>query len=236
LSSKDKRIELRHIKRRVRDIENDEDVTKIALNDTYHLATWDYTVEEMTEPMSKLGHVPLWDWFNILNVKTKRLWYVDFTCPYVDEYSHTTPIETKISHACISFYYNDDTIKKSFDLKTLGNKDEKYDATVESYKRYNNWDLTFKSFDEKNEVNKNWNEGVSVFKSRDELNSFYFLVPYEYAKSEMSILDAARIGLNAILNGKIKPFNQNKKYKKLMEEIEYDIFLYDKGKSSEMFI
>jgi hypothetical protein len=236
LSGKDKRIELRHIKRRVRDIENDEDVTKITLNDTYCVATWDYTVEEMTEPMSKLGHVPLWDWFNILNVKTKKLWYVDFTCPYVDEYSHATPIETKISHACISFYYNDDTIKKSFDLKTLGNKNQKYDTVIESYKKYNNWDLTFKNFDEKNEVNKAWNEGVSVFKSRDELNSFSFLVPYEYAKSEMSIVDAVQKGLNDILNAKVAQFNENKKYQKLTREIEYDIFLYDKSKSSEMFI
>ena len=141
--SKDRRIELKKIKNRVRDIENDEDVVKIALDDTYCVATWDYTMEEMTEPMSKLPHVPLWDWFNILNVKTKKLWYLDFSCPYIDEYSSITPMETKISHACINFYYSNENVKKFLDLKNLRNNDAEYDKTIEWYKKYNNWDLTF---------------------------------------------------------------------------------------------
>ena len=62
------------------------------------------------------------------------------------------------------------------------------------------------------------------------------IVPYQYAKSEMSIVDVTKLGLDAILKGKVVQPNQNKKYQKLLKEIDFDVFLYDKNKSSEMFI
>jgi hypothetical protein len=238
-----RRDEKRKIKKRVHDINNDEDVVKVMLDDKYLLATWDYSLEEITNPMSELSSFPLWDWFNILNIKTKKLWYIDFTCPFVDDYWHKNSVDQNISTACISFYYrNAENLKFNFLVSSkIGrtsklSRDIEYEKKIEWYKKYNNWDLTFKDFNKKNEINRNWNEGVKTLKLNNEMNSFSFIVPYSYSKTEMSIVDVIRKGLNNILDGKVIPKHQNGKYMKLIQETEFDMFLYEKEKSSEMFI
>jgi hypothetical protein len=238
-----RRIEKRKIKKRVYDIYNDEDVVKIMLDDKYLLVTWDYSLEELTKPMSDFSNPPLWDWFSILNIKTKKLWYIDFTCPFVDDYWHKNSFDQNTSTACIGFYYRDtENLKINFSVSSkIGgisklSRDSEYEKKIEWYKKYNNWDLTFKDFNEKNEINRNWNEGVKTFKHTHELNSFAFIAPYSYSKTEISIVDVIRKGLNNILSGKVIPKHQNGKYAKLIQEIEFDMFLYEKEKSSEMFI
>lgn len=230
-----RKIELKQIKRRVNDIKKDKEVTKVMLNDKYLFATWDYNMEEVINPIKELDHIPLWDWFNILNMKTNKLWYVDFTCPYIDEYWETNPEHMKISSACIDFYYNIDENVKKLSLNSLNKKDNDFDKKREWYEKYNNWKLTFENYIKKNEANKLWNEGIKVI-SQSEKRNFNIIVPYEYAKGDMSITDILREGVNQIINGKIIPKNQNEKYFSLINEIKYEMFLYDRKKSTEMFI
>lgn len=227
-----RKTDISNIKRRVRDLKKDEDVTKVMLDDKYLFATWDYNMEEVTSPIKNLSHIPLWDWFNILNVKTDKLWYLDFTCPFIDEHWGIHPMDMKISTACISFYYDK---KQKLSLSMINKRDDDYDEKIEWYKKHNNWKLTFDDFERKNEANKEWNEGVVIFK-RDDQNDFNLILPYQYAKSDMSIVDIVREGVNKIVSGKIVPKNKNKKYLKLISEIEYEMFLYDREKSTEMFI
>ena len=227
-----RKTEIRNIKRRVCELKKDEDVTKVMLDDKYLFATWDYNMEEVTSPIKNLSHIPLWDWFNILNVKTDKLWYLDFTCPFIDEYWTTHPANMKISTACISFYYDK---KQKLTLSLINKRDDDYDEKIEWYKKHNNWKLTFDDFERKNEANKAWNEGVVILKTEDR-NNFNLILPYQYAKSDMSIVDIVREGVNKIVNGKIVPKNRNKKHLKLIKEIEYEMFLYDREKSTEMFI
>lgn len=227
-----RKTDISNIKRRVHELKKDEDVTKVMLDDKYLFATWDYNMEEVTSPIKNLSHIPLWDWFNVLNVKTDKLWYLDFTCPFIDEHWGIHPMDMKISTACISFYYDK---KQKLSLSMINKRDDDYDEKIEWYKKHNNWKLTFDDFERKNEANKEWNEGVVILKTEDR-NHFNLILPYQYAKSDMSIVDIVSEGVNKIVNGKIVSKNQNKKYLKLISEIEYQMFLYDREKSTEMFI
>lgn len=224
--------DIKHIKRRVLDIKNDEDFTKVIIDDKYVFATWDYNMEEVTSSIKNLNHVPLWDWFNILNIKNNKLWYIDFTCPFIDDFWQTQSEDMRISSACISFYYNN---KKNLNLSMINNHDKDFDEKVAWYKKHNNWKLTFEDYQRKNKENKEWNENLVVLKQEDK-NNFNFILSYEYAKSDMSIVDIVKEGINTINNGKVMSKNKNKKYIKLLNEIEYEMFLYDREKSTEMFI
>lgn len=234
-----KREKKNNLKNRTKSILNG-DYNTIDIDDTYLLATGDYQIEEMdTAPLSSLRE-PLWDWFTILNKKTKKIWYVDFSCPYTNKNFTSLTEREKINLGVIDLYY-----RYAYDLekdhKLFSNfnyfkkADKYYDHMKDYYQKYNNWDLTFKSYEKKMKENEAWDEDIVVL--YNDIQDFCAIMPHRYLKkSDMTIKDVFKEILLIIKNGKVKPKDQNKKYKKLIDEINFDLNLFDKEKNVERFI
>ena len=226
------RDRLKKIKSRVKYI-IDGETDQIPLNDTYILSTWDYSVDDLTAPMSSIK-TPIWDWFNIYNIKNKRLWYIDFSCPFIDDYFQFKNFDEKMTLAAIDLYYKNAYQHKKTSWSSINKRDAHYDMITKHYKTYNNWELTFKQYEEKNERNKNWNEGIKVFKNKNDSDDFCAIMPYAFSKrDDMSIKDAFIEIVSIITGGKLCI---GKHYYQLIEEIGYDLNLFDKEKNIERFI
>jgi len=230
---------LKNLKRRAKAI-SEGDYNTIDLDDTYLLATGDYQVEEMETPLNSL-RPPLWDWLTIYNKKNKKIWYIDFSCPYTHENFITFTREEKINLAVIDLYYKHNYENKELKIlpfPTIFNSLIKVDyseITKDYYRKYNNWDLTFKNYEKKTEENKKWNEGIVVLhkSSRD----FSVIMPHAYLeKSDITIKEIFQEVLMIIKSGKVKPKHENKKYSQLIDEIDFDLNLFDKEKNVEIFI
>ena len=227
-----KRERLKNIKTRIKYILNGETET-VPLDDIYLLSTWDYETESLLKPISDVK-TPIWDWFNVYNTKNKKLWYIDFSCPFVDHYFALKTFEEKMTTASIDLYYRYAFNAKKHSWANLNQKDVDYDTTVEYYKKYNNWELTFKQYEERNEMNKNWNEGIKVFKNKAGKEDFSAIMPYSLSKSnDITIKDIFIEIVSIIKKGELCVA---KKYSHLIEEIPYQINLFNKEKHIERFI
>jgi hypothetical protein len=238
---------IKNLKRRSKDISesmmtSDGGYNIIHIDDTYILATGDYQVEEMEDaPLSSLKP-PLWDWLNIFNKKTKKVWYIDFSCPYTHENFSNLTEKEKINLAVIDLFYkyNYDNMKihnPFFTLSNINSKQENdhYEMTKDYYKKYNNWDLTFDSYEKIVEENKQWDEDIVVL--HKERQDFGVIMPHSYLKKDdMTVKDIFKKVIMIIKTGKVKPKHENKKYLKLIDEINFELNLFNKEKDIERFI
>jgi hypothetical protein len=230
---------LKNLKRRSKSI-SAGDYNTIDLDDIYLLATGDYQVEEMEAPLNSL-RPPLWDWLTIYNKKNKKIWYMDFSCPYTHENFINFTREEKINLAVIDLFYKHAyDLKKHIPISSLSSvrslkENDYYEMTKDYYRKYNNWELTFDSYQKRVEGNKQWNEDIVVLYK--EKQDFCVIMPHSYLKKDdITIKEVFQEVLMTIKSGKVKPKHENKKYFKLIEEINFDLNLFDKEKNVERFI
>jgi hypothetical protein len=216
------------------------DYNTIDLDDTYLLATGDYQVEEMEEfPLNNL-RPPLWDWFSIFNKKNKKVWYIDFSCPYLYESFNSLTEKEKINIAVIDLYYKyaydmEKDLKNLFPINGFKKEKDYYENMKDYYKNYNNWDLTFQIYNQKMQENKNWDENIIVL--HENKQDFCVIMPHRYLeKDDMTMKDVFKEILEIIKSGKVKQKHENKKYKKLIDEINFTLNLFNKENNIERFI
>lgn len=208
-------------KRRLKNILKN-DYCKLNINDIYMIATCDYDEQQLEGKISELEKPPLWDWFTLVNKKKNKIWYVDFSCPYI--YDDFFDLSKKEQIENISRYWAIDDTPFKIKYKSLKggfsqiqDEDPNYDLKLdELQKKYiieNDWDRTIQDFKEKNEFNKNWDDGLQLNLNYDK-DGFGIIVPFSYKdKTFLEIFTEA-----------VNKFNQSKfsdKYLHLINEINY---------------
>lgn len=198
------------------------------INDKYLIATCDYTKEHLSGVIkdSSERDAPLWDWFTLVNKKTNKIWYLDFSAPYFWDELLDINKEEQIKRISSNWAIQDISIKfKTMTLKggmySLNVDDEYYDQKIDErikfYSNNNDWDKTLEKYRQDNEYNKNWNEGVQIYRGENK-DSWGIVIPVSYTnKTFLEVFTDA-----------IKLFNYskyNQKFYKLILEIPFIKFL-----------
>lgn len=212
-------------KKRLKQIMNG-DYEKLDINETYMIATCDYDSQQLNGLIKDAyDKPPLWDWFTLVNKKKNKIWYFDFSTPYIWNEFLELSEETQKKHIS-NFWAIDDT---PFKIKhnpikggmfKLDNDDPDYDSKLENriqfYLENNDWNKTFNDFKEKNEFNLKWNDGVQLF--RNDFDDWGIIIPHSYTNK--TFLD--------VFTEVILKFNQckiNQESHKLIKEIPFTKFL-----------
>lgn len=226
---------LKNLKKREQAILKKE-IEMTELNDKYILATWDYDSDKLKMPLREfVPNSPLWDWFTLYNKKTKKVWYTDFTFPYITDYFLRDSFEKAIDLASSYIFFNNVVDSDKFPL----NDYEDRSKHIEKIKKINNWDLTFKDYKTEVEKNKNWNEGVKVIKNSKNKNDrdIVIVAPYcDYMNTDKSFADYFKEVVEIIESGKMIEYHNRKKYLTLIEEIKFNYYPHDKKINPEVFI
>ena len=205
------------------------------VGDKYIVATGDYNVDEMTnkeigelrkgvpdhngDPY-EVDRTPLWDWFTIVNKKTNRIWYCDFSMPYYS--SELNPKEL------VAEWWADTDVPPKFLLDPLPGK--MYTALVKQdntlhkerkdfYLQNNDWDLTFNDCENEMNKRKNWKSQLPVVYA-NEKNDMGIIVPFSF--KHRTIKDVFQESIDLFFNSK----QSNKEdFYWLIEEPEYKKFI-----------
>jgi len=212
-------------KRRLKNILKGDDYSKLHINDTYMMATIDYSNEELNGKICDLERMPLWDWFTLVNKKKNKIWYVDFSLPYT-LYDISEETKEKLIES-ISRIWSVDDVPISFvsaPLKggffQLNHKDNNYEKKVDKIqKQYidnNDWDKTISEMKIRNENNLKWDEGIQLNINKEK-DGFGVIIPFSW--KEKTFLE--------VFEEMIIKFNESKfsdKYIYLINELGYKRF------------
>jgi hypothetical protein len=204
------------------------DYETLDINDKYLIATGDYTKEQLNGIIkdSSDRDAPLWDWFTLVNKKTNNIWYLDFSAPYFWDELLDTNKEEQIKRISNNWAIQDISIKfKTMTIKggmySLDIDDKHYDKKVDErinyYLKNNDWDKTLEKYQQDNEYNKNWNEGVQIYRGENR-DDWGIVIPFDYINK--TFLD--------VFSEAIKLFNLckfNQESYKLILEIPFIKFL-----------
>ena len=166
------------------------DYETLDINDNYLIATCDYSKEQLNGVIIKEDSInsPLWDWFTLLNKKTKKIWYVDFSMPYLWKDFLDLPENKQIDMISKSWAIIDTPFKIKFKslkggFSEIYDEDPDYDLKLnELQKKYinqNDWKKTIQDFKDKNDYNENWNQGIQLYLN-DKDDGFGIVVPHAF--------------------------------------------------------
>ena len=197
------------------------------INETYLIATNDYSKQELQGIISvDPNKTPLWDWFTLVNKKRNKIWYIDFSMPYIWENFFDSKKDEQIERIYkmwaledIPIVFKNETIKGGMFILNYRNPD--FDSNLEKRQEYylnnNDWDKTLEQYKKDNDFNKNWNEGIQIYLNK-ESDGFGIVIPVSYKNK--TFLE--------VFTEVIKLFSQSKFNQdayKLIEEIQFKKFI-----------
>lgn len=199
------------------------DYVTLDINETYMVATFDYDSNQLNGTIKDANESPpLWDWFTLVNKKKNKIWYLDFSTPYVWNNFFDQTVEDQKKYICNLWAINDTPYEiKSTVIKggmfKLDDKDPDYDskikARIQFYLENNDWDKTFNDFKKENEFNLNWNQGVQLFRKKSD--DWIIVIPHSYINK--TFLDVFTESILLFNQSKINP-----ECYKLIDEITFN--------------
>jgi hypothetical protein len=126
------------------------------INETYLIATNDYSKQELQGIISvDPNKTPLWDWFTLVNKKRNKIWYIDFSMPYIWENFFDSKKDEQIEKIYkiwaledIPVVFKNETIKGGMFILNYRNPD--FDSNLEKREEYylnnNDWDKTLEQY------------------------------------------------------------------------------------------
>jgi hypothetical protein len=213
-------------KRRLKQILNG-DYETLDINENYMIATSDYDFKQLKGTIKDASEKPpLWDWFTLVNKKKNKIWYLDFSAPYVWNEFFDQNIESQKKYISNIWSINDIPVEIKWNpirggMYSLDDKDSNYDSKLEEktqfYIKHNDWNKTFNDFKQKNEFNLKWDEGIKIFRN-DSSSDWGIIIPHSYI--DKTFVD--------VFSESIKLFNDckfNQKYYELIEEIKFNKYI-----------
>jgi hypothetical protein len=203
------------------------DYETLDINENYMIATFDYDLEQLNGSIKEANErPPLWDWFTLVNKKKNKIWYLDFSAPYVWHEFFDQDIDSQKKYITnfwsikdIPFTIKSTPIKGG--MYKLEEDDPNYDLKLEQriqfYLENNDWDKTFNDFKIKNQINQNWNEGIQIYRGENK-DSWGIVVPHLY--TDESFLEVFTEAVDLFNQNK---FNQNSY--NLIQEIDFNLFI-----------
>jgi hypothetical protein len=216
--------------KRMKDRHEKESIPSIVLSNGALLQTSDYDKEELFLPcVDENGQLPCWDWFRMTNAKRDRMYYVDFSFPYIYlndkevlslEFSYLKYPLTTAGFFRENFRDKFYTWKEK-DIDTRKARDE--------YQKYilKNYDFT-KTFEKANEIieEKKKYDKLIVSISRDPDTKLFdgFSIVAPYCMKDKTVVEIFEMALERI---KVGNLDKEELAQKMISEIEYEFFPED---------
>ena len=197
------------------------------INETYLVATSDYDLKQLNGTIKDSSdRPPLWDWFTLVNKKKNKIWYLDFSAPYTWDNFFDQDIDFQKKYitnfwSIMDLPFNLKSTPIKGGMFSLKEDDPKYDLKLEEkiqfYLENNDWDETFNDFKNKNQINKEWNQGIQIYR-RENKDDFGIVIPHSFIDRTFLKVFSEAISL----------FNQNKFNQdsiNLIQEITFNKFI-----------
>lgn len=193
----------------------------------YLVGSMDHSVEELQLPIASLEKEPFWDWARCSNKKRDKLYYIDYSLPYLYPCQDSDFVASIWSSEDFSKEFPHHPLFRSiqihgsnyFSLDPDSFADEWTNQRKQFYKDNNNWERTFEAFRKRIAKNKKL-ESILV-SVNGEGDGFSIVIPERYTGSLFNVFEES---LPIMFEGKkgLVSFHEAQRW---IKDIEYERFV-----------